>query len=65
MEIEKHVFSDEDVTLRNGDGDSVELDCDLLDIHDMKYITLNKRDIAVLAGAVGITADDIKESEGA
>lgn len=60
MSIEDHIFSDEDVTLRGAYDDTVDLDCDLADIGDCKYITLSKNDVIELAKLMDVTKEDLE-----
>ena len=52
--LEDHEFHDVDVSLRDADGDQVELDYKPADIDDTNYIILSRDDVAVMARALGI-----------
>ena len=59
MSIEDYTFSDEDVTLRLANDDSIDLDCNLSCIGDCKYITLNKSDVVEIAKLMGVNKEDL------
>ncbi len=58
MSIENHYFHDEDLTLRSAMTDKLEINCDLEDIEDMKYIEITREDVIAMASHF-----EIKESE--
>ncbi|PHQ78916.1 MAG: hypothetical protein COB66_07950 [Coxiella sp. (in: Bacteria)] len=52
--LDDHEFYDADVTLRDSDGEQVELDYKPSDIDGMNYVILSRDDVAVMARALGI-----------
>ncbi len=59
MGIEKHKFSDEDLSLREAYTDKISLDCDLDAIDGLKYIELARDDVIAMAVHFEIVAEDL------